>query len=399
MVSGIAGPGGVYDIGGVQTDSSSVENTAVIKASAAEYTGAEISFGSVHADVIKTVIDYKAIKGSPDIYIYVGKKKVKKLTYKQLKAAGGKVNIYNDGSKRLKAGKKYKITVRTQYKDGTKIDRSKSTTLPTYGYWTVHKGAVLYTKKDGVLKKAYTAGSELVYRGVAVDKNFKKVSGKDKSTKAKYLKITVPVETGVNSLNEMQYKDKTYYVKFKTGTNISRKTIASVRNKVVNYAIAMTNKSSQKYELSGEYVDKNSTISDCSGLAELSYLQVGYYLEHYSDAQANNYGYKVYDNTVPAGTEGGTPVYTWKDKSARVDYSKLKKGDLFFFMCENNSKTDNTQYTTSLGLGHVGMYIGNGKMAHFTSGYGIYNHPCRVEDLASYEKNHYVVAVVTRVVY
>ncbi len=400
MVSGIIGLGGVSELGDVMNDNSSIFGSAVISVSAKEYTTPQMSFKNVYADVIKVSVDnYKSMKGSPDIYVYVDGKYVKKMKYKTLKSAKGKINIYSNGSKKLKASTKYKVKLTAVYSDGTKQSKTKSATTPTGSYWTVHKGVSVFSRSGGKFVKAFTLDKDSVYKGTAVDKNCKKIAGKAKSKTARYLKITVPVENGKNSLGEMQYKNKTYYVDYKMDKKINRKSLDSVRNKVVNYAVSMTKKPNQTYQLSGEYVSGNTTVSDCSGLAELSYLQIGYYLEHYSDAQANNYGKKVYNNTVPAGDEGGTPIYTKKNANSRVDYSKLKKGDLVFFLCQNNSQTDNSQYTTSLGLGHVGMYIGDGKMAHFTAGYGIYNHPCRIEDLAAYEKTQLPVAVAVRYIY
>lgn len=210
------------------------------------------------------------------------------------------------------------------------------------------------------------------------------------------LKLSFPCQTGTNDLNEAQYTNRDFYTK--DSEAVSLLTVDEVRQAAVDYALAMSEKPKQTYVLSGELVTEDETRSDCSGMTELAYLSVGICLEHYADAQANG-GERmqtVFDNLESEGERNGTPVYRIKDEKARVDYSKLQKGDLLFFLCATNSSSDNNLYTDN-GIGHVAMYIGDGKMVHFTADYGISNKPCRTEQLIDYESR--VLKVVRAVRY
>ena len=231
------------------------------------------------------------------------------------------------------------------------------------GYYRVLKDTTLYDKADNATQN----DAERLCIG---------------SQSGDGLKIALPVPNGQNELGEVQYKYENYIIKDKD--KIIKSSVEEARDTVVNYAVAMSNKQTEVYTLSGELVTENETRSDCSGLTELAYLQIGLYMEHYAEAQANNYGNAVFDNLVAVGTDQGNTIYNEKDPNAKLDYSVLEKGDLLFFLCPTNSAGNNDLYTQS-GIGHVAMYIGDGKMVHFTADYGETNDPCRIEDLASYE--------------
>lgn len=209
------------------------------------------------------------------------------------------------------------------------------------------------------------------------------------------LKVEIPYSTGVNELNEAQYEYRTFTVS--EPEKLTALSADEVRQTVVDYALAMSEKPNQTYELSGEYVGDTETRSDCSGMTELAYLQVGIYLEHYADAQANGENAEiVFDNISYIGDTDGIETYHVNDPSARVDYSKLEKGDLLFFLCATNSSSDNDLFSDD-GIGHVAMYIGDGRMVHFTADYDLTNNPCRTEDLEDYQDR--VLPVVRAVRY
>lgn len=210
------------------------------------------------------------------------------------------------------------------------------------------------------------------------------------------LKVTLPVPKGENELGEVQYKYESFTVK--DADKVTKASVEEARDTVVNFALDMSNKPTEVYTLSGELVTDTEARSDCSGLTELAYLKIGLYMEHYAEAQANNYGSPVYDNLTAAGQDQGNTVYTLKDQNARLDYSTLEKGDLLFFLCVTNSVSNNDLFTGD-GIGHVAMYIGDGKMVHFTADYGETNDPCRVEDLAAYESNTLRVQKAVRYIF
>ena len=249
--------------------------------------------------------------------------------------------------------------------------------LPT-GYYRIPAGTQLYDR-DG--NPAAAAESEKLCRG-----------GWSKNS----LELTMPVENGQNELGEKQYRYEDFYIKDEAA--MIPASVEEARETVVNYALEMSRKPKQTYVLSGEYVGEDETRSDCSGMTELAYLQIGLYLEHYTVAQANNGGTAVFDNLERVGEDQGNEVYRVKDENASLDYSTLEKGDLLFFLCSTNSSSDNDLFTSD-GIGHVAMYIGDGQMVHFTSGYGDTNHPCRTEDLADYESRVLKVRKAVRYIY
>lgn len=234
--------------------------------------------------------------------------------------------------------------------------------------------------------------------GNAISYDYERIAYGTPDKKHGGLKITLPCPTGTNELGEMQYADRDFFI----GDSSAVKLLSpdEVRGAVVDYALEMSKKPKQTYELSGELVTEDETRSDCSGMTELAYLQVGIYLEHYADSQANG-GERmqtVFDNLIPKGEQNGTPTYSIKDGSARVDQSTLEKGDLLFFLCATNSSSDNGLYTDN-GIGHVAMYIGDGKMVHFTADYGVTNNPCRTEQLSDYENRVLKVVKAVRYIY
>ena len=398
LVSGIINNVGFYS----KTDSESASDStpiSVMSVSAkTDYITPEVKTAAVYSDIFKFVINNYSVYGDDvKIVAYVGGKKVSTTTSAALKKASGKLNITNNGTYNLKPNTKYKITITALYDDGKKMSKSFNKTTAKDSYWVVHKGVNVFEKQNGKFVKSFTASDELIYKGELVTSACKAITGKIKDTKARYLKVQVPFENGTNELGEMQYVYKTCYIDYKLNTKVNRKTQAAVRNTVVNYATMMTKIPTQVYQLSGELVTKDKTVSDCSGMTELSYLQIGYYLEHYADRQANNYGKVIYNNLKSEGTVSGVETYSIKNWNSRVDISKLVKGDLVFFMEATNSATDNSLYVGN-GIGHVGMYLGNGKMAHFTAGYGIYNHPCRIEDLKTYDSGLRVVKAVRYII-
>ena len=246
------------------------------------------------------------------------------------------------------------------------------------GYYRIPAGTKLYNAEGA---EALTAEGEKLCRG-----------GWSKNG----LQIVMPVENGENELGEKQYRYAEYYIKDEAA--MLPASAEEAREKVVNYALAMSRMSKQTYTLSGEYVGEDETRSDCSGMTELAYLQIGLYMEHYTVAQANNGGTVIFDNMERVGENQGNEVYRVKDENARVAYSTLEKGDLLFFLCPTNS-ADNNDLFTDNGIGHVAMYIGDGQMVHFTADYGDTNHPCRTEDLADYENRVLKVRRAVRYIY
>lgn len=402
FVSGIVNNlsfGSGADVGSL-TSAGAAASSSVVMTAAASYScvAPEVKTAAVYSDIFKFVItNYADYGNEAKIVAYVGGKKVSTTTAAALKKAQGKLNITNDGTNNLKPDTKYAVKIVAVYDNGKKMTKSFNKTTAIDSYWTVHKGVNVFERSGGKFVKSFTADGELVYKGELVDKKCRAITGKAKTTAARYLKVKIPFETGVNELGEMQYVYKDCYIDYKLNKKVNRKTQAAVRNVVVNYAKMMTELPNQRYELSGEYVGKDSTVSDCSGMTELAYLQIGYYLEHYADRQANNYGKVIYNNLRSTGSYSGVETYALKNSSSRVDISKLVKGDLVFFMEATNNADDNSLYVDN-GIGHVGMYLGGGKMAHFTAGYGIYNHPCRIEDLAQYDSWLRVVKAVRYVI-
>ena len=246
------------------------------------------------------------------------------------------------------------------------------------GYYRIPAGTQLYNSEG---KPTVTADSEKLCRG-----------GWSKNG----LMLTMPVENGENELGEKQYRYAEYYIKDEAA--MLPASVEDARNKVVEYALAMSRMPKQTYTLSGEYVGEDETRSDCSGMTELAYLQIGLYMEHYTVAQANNGGTVVFDNMERVGENQGNEVYKVKDENLSLDYSTLEKGDLLFFLCPTNSASDNGLFTEN-GIGHVAMYIGDGQMVHFTADYGDTNHPCRTEDLADYENRVLKVRRAVRYIY
>jgi len=398
LVSGIINNVGFYskDTGDSTSDSSPI--TVMTASAKSAYAKPEVTTNAVFSDTLRFIIsNYKTYGSDVKILTYVGDKKVSTTTSAALKSASGKISITNDGSKKLKPNKKYKITITAQYSDGKTYSKSFSKKTSKESYWVVHKGVNVFERVNGKFVRSFKASDEVIARGELVTSACKPISGKAKSTKARYLKIQLPFENGKNSLGEMQYIYKDCYIDYKPNTKVNRKTQKQVRKIVADYATMMTKLPSQVYQLSGELVTKDRTVSDCSGMTELAYLQIGYYLEHYADRQANNYGKVIYDNLVSKGAVSGVETYSIKDQNSRVDISTLVKGDLVFFMEATNSADDNDLYVGD-GIGHVGMYLGNGKMAHFTAGYGIYNHPCRIEDLKNYDSRLRVVKAVRYII-
>ncbi len=209
------------------------------------------------------------------------------------------------------------------------------------------------------------------------------------------LTVKIPDPNGFNDLGEAQYVYHDYTIN--DADALTAVSPDEARQAVVDYAVMMSEKPTQTYELSGEFVGENETRSDCSGMTELAYLQIGIYLEHYADSQANDPACDmVFDNIEFIGEVSGIETYRVKDVNARVDISSLEKGDLLFFICATNSSGDNDLYAED-GIGHVAMYIGDGRMVHFTADYGLTNNPCRTEDLEEYQSR--VLTVVRAVRY
>ena len=246
------------------------------------------------------------------------------------------------------------------------------------GYYRVPAGTQLYDREGN---PSMTTDAERLCRG-----------GWSKNG----LELTMPVENGENELGEKQYRYGNFFIKDEAA--MLPVNVEDARQKVVDYALEMSRKPKQTYTLSGEFVSEDETRSDCSGMTELAYLQIGLYMEHYTVAQANNGGTAVFDNIEKTGEDQGNEVYRVKDENASVDYSTLEKGDLLFFLCATNSSSDNGLFTAD-GIGHVAMYIGDGQMVHFTSDYGDTNHPCRTEDLADYESRVLKVRKAVRYIY
>jgi len=278
-------------------------------------------------------------------------------------------------------------------------DSSAGTSKPSENSSTVSKTVSDTEEKVQFAEGYYRIAAETALddgAGNAISYDTERIAYGTTDTKQGRLKLSLPCQTGTNELNEAQYVNRDFYTEDHNAVKLI--TVDEVRQAVVDYALAMSSKPKQTYVLSGELVTEDETRSDCSGMTELAYLQAGIYLEHYADAQANGGArmQTVFDNLEPKGEKNDTPTYALKDASARADYSKLEKGDLLFFLCATNSSSDNNLYTDN-GIGHVAMYIGDGKMVHFTADYGVTNNPCRTEQLIDYESR--VLKVVRAVRY
>ncbi|WP_028510042.1 NlpC/P60 family protein [Ruminococcus sp. NK3A76] len=382
-------------IPGAEAQQTSDEQPSVVY----EHIKPQVRTMAVYADAVRVAVDNYENYGSHAVMaVYVGGRRAGTVSSEALRKSSGRINISNDGKQYFTPSTGYEIELVAEYDDGGSSEGvSVNAATSQDSYWVIHQGTQLYAEADGDLTEAMTADGELICRGVLTDEELDPLSGASRKNEAKYLRAELPIGDGVNELGEMQYSYRTYYVSYEPNTTVNRKTQAAVRKVVTDYAIMMTKIPDQTYQLSGELVTADRTVSDCSGLTELAYLQIGYYLEHYADRQANNYGKVIYDNLEPAGVSQGVETYTLKDEESRVDIKELMKGDLLFFMESTNSASDNDLYVDN-GIGHVAMYLGSGKMAHFTAAYGLTDHPCRIEDLAEYDEHLRVVKAVRYIV-
>lgn len=360
-----------------------------------ELTKASLTKGNSFGDRVSVKINnVDAFPEDTKFEIYVNGSSVGSHSAAALKKQKGVFVVNNDGQSYFSPETNYKIAVRA--KSGESRSRASAVRMSTScnSFFTVKKGAKLYSRVGANAVYSKRNPDKAVFMGEVVGNDGQSISGKSVSSgKPTYIKLKVPKKCGKNKYNEQLYKYETYYVK-NSSSNLSRKTINSARKDVVDHAVSMSRKASQTYKISGEIVEKNRTISDCSGVNKLSYLKIGYYMVHFADRQAVDYGKTVYDNTKSVGEKNGTTIYRLKNQNSCLDYSKLQKGDMLFFICSTN--TDNG-YVEG-GIGHTGMYIGNRKMVHFTSAYGLTNHPCRIENLDAYQK-HLKVAKAVRVIY
>ncbi len=352
-------------------------------------------YGSKLAVTVTNLSDY------PDgtlFRVYVDGRKIKTYTKEKLDSLSGRISVTHDGENWLRGGTAYNIKVKAVFPEGGS-EVSELTLKTTKKNWfCVKKGAELYKLSGGKMVYKKTMSSAVICRGALADSEGKAAAGRSRTeVSPEYVKIYLPVKNGKNENNEQLYKYVTYYVKNGSSRTAVR-SLNALRKKVTDYALGMSRKKKQTYELCAEYVGKNETRSDCSGLSKLSYLRIGWYMEHNAEAQAEMGGKTVYNNIKLKSEKNGVRVYEFIDPEKRVDYSKLKKGDLVFFVCSTNNQETDPVYVSD-GIGHVGMYIGSGKMVHFTSSYGITNHPCRTEKLADYEKYHLVIARAVRFIY
>lgn len=330
--------------------------------------------------------------------VYVGGNKIRSYTSKKLAALSGRMTLTHDGESLFKGGKQYTIKVKAILPDGGSTVSQRTVRTAKKDWFAVKKGAVLYRLSGGSMVPKKTQGSTVICRGVLTDSQGKAAAGRPLSeVSAEYVRVYLPVKNGKNENNEQLYKYVTYYVK-NVSADVGVRSVSAMRKKVTDYALSMSRKRKQTYVLCGEYVGKDETRSDCSGLTKLSYLRIGWYMEHNAEEQANMGGKMVYDNIRLKSKKNGVRIYEFADPARRVDYSALKKGDLVFFICSTNNQETDPVYVND-GIGHVGMYIGGGKMVHFTSSYGITNHPCRTEKLSKYEKEHLVIARAVRFIY
>ena len=372
-----------------------VSDTA-ITASASQLVSPSLKAGAVCGDkLILYINNYQSYSDSAEIAVKISGIKFKPITGKKLKDARGKLSFTSNGKKYLKPYTRYTVNV-TASENGTSLSSEIKLTTAKNAFYSVKSGTTYYSLSNGSMSRQGTLSS-MVCRGVLCDRNGMSVSGLGvKDTKAEYVKLMMPVKAGKNENNEQLYTYKNVYVKL---SDASRKSVDSIGSSVANYAVKLSNIPNQKYVLCGETFSNSAMRSDCSGLTKECYLKAGCYLEHIADSQANMNDTKmVFDNLVRTGRSGGVTTYRLRNRSARIDQSSLKKGDLIFFLCSTNDQSADPSYVDN-GIGHVGMYIGDGKFVHFTSSYGLTNHPCRVEDLRSYENNQLRVVRAVRIAY
>ncbi|MDQ0116207.1 C40 family peptidase [Paenibacillus harenae] len=114
-------------------------------------------------------------------------------------------------------------------------------------------------------------------------------------------------------------------------TSVDAASVAAKRNKVVQTAISLKNKV-QYVNWRDRQEAKPPYKTDCSGFTYLAYrlANVGVNLVNKDD-----------DDQAKVGQ--------------RVSWGNLEKGDLVFFWLNSKNKSD---------VGHVGIYIGDGKMIH-----------------------------------
>lgn len=137
--------------------------------------------------------------------------------------------------------------------------------------------------------------------------------------------------------------------KASTQSASTKMTAAQKADKLVSFAQSLKGKVKYKYGVN----DTKRLIFDCSSFTKYVYKQIGINLKWGANAQ-----YK---------------------QGKKVSKSNLKKGDLVFLSVKTPGK-----------IGHVGIYIGNGKFIHNTTGkvYGL-----TIGDLnKGYWKNRYVGA-------
>nr|MCR5122185.1 C40 family peptidase [Ruminococcus sp.] len=346
--------------------SAAIFDTAVT-ASAAEVASPRLSAGTTCGDKLIVYVDnYQGYSDSTEFTVKISGRTVKNMTGAELKSAKGKLTFTNNGNTYLKPYTRYTVKV-TAAAGSTALSSEIKVCTSYNSYYTIQSGAAYYVRSGGVLKAAGTMGSG-TYRGQLCDVSGNAVAGKSVDSSAVgYVKVAVPAKAGKNANQEQLYTYRYVYVK---PAQASRKPIESVRNVAANFAIAASRVPNQTYYLCGEQFTNSSLVSDCSGLTKAAYLRTGLYLEHNAEAQANTSGkLTVFDNIVQTGYSDGVRTYRFKNSSARVDVDSLEKGDLLFFICSTNNQQVNPDYVND-GIGHVGLYIGNGQFVHFTSSYG-----------------------------
>lgn len=359
----------------------------------------QLSAGAVCGDKLRVnITNIDEYSDSTKFEIYVSSNKLKSCTAAQLKENGGSFAFTDNKKRMLKPDTKYTVKAVAEFSDSTKAETSLALKTSKYNFVTVYGGTKLYTLKDGKMKAVKTLKSDTVCRGVMTDKNGGDIAGKSKSdVKCSYIRITLPEKNGKNINNEQLYKYTDYYIKNSSGKTFNRKSTASVRNLVSNNAVKMSRVTDQKYVLCGEEYSSKRLRSDCSGLTKLSMLKAGIYLTHNAYEQSVGEGKAIFNNIVKTGKKGGVVTYKIKDPKKSIDISSLEKGDLLFFVCSTNDQKPDPSYTAN-GIGHVAMYVGDGKMAHFTSSYGLTDHPCRIEDIEDYQSRSLKIAKAVRVI-
>ena len=120
---------------------------------------------------------------------------------------------------------------------------------------------------------------------------------------------------------ETKKEEQVQEVEQPTTTTTSNTNVSNKGNEIVNYA---------KQFLGSKYVYGGTTPKgfDCSGFTQYVYKHFGYSISRTSSAQSKN--------------------------GKQVSKSELQPGDLVFF----------TPYSSSKGIGHVGIYIGNNQFIH-----------------------------------